>query len=223
MSFIEPLVGFLRHPLDFCIRQEYKNKFRVDKSYLMIPFASEVWYTGKAFYFDAGASLYAEGGGGPSQKWFVDEYAQNGIQFHRILAWDANVYSPTEIWNQVPGNIKPRLSYYNIPIDPNPTSDDNILNFIRALTKKEDYVVLKIDVDNTMVESALIKQIIASNDLHELIDDLYWEHHVYMNPLVRNAWGSTLKGVPVVNNTLADSYHLFTVLRKLGIRAHSWV
>jgi hypothetical protein len=60
------------------------------------------------------------------------------------------------------------LAYYNIPINPCADSPDNILNYIRALTTPEDYVVVKIGVDNTEVEMALISQILQSKELQSL-------------------------------------------------------
>jgi hypothetical protein len=177
----------------------------------------------KAFYFDAGASLYTSGAGGASQKWFVDEFARHGIRFGRIFGWDSQVYPPAKLWSEVPAEVKPLLAYYNIPINPSADSPDNILNYIRAFTTPEDYVDVKIDVDNTEVEMALISQILQSKQLQSLVDELFWEHHVRMSPMFYRGWFGQLQGTSLVNNTLDHSYTLFSALRKAGIRAHSWV
>jgi hypothetical protein len=215
-SYIEPLVGFLRHPFVVCNSDTFNLIF--DTGYLMIPFPTEVKFTGKAFYFDAGASTYAA-----NMKWFIEEFATYGIHFYRILAWETFVYRPRKYWSKVPDNIKPKLSYYNIPIQQDPSSGDNILNYIRALTTPEDYVMVKIDIDNLKIERALIDQIISSPDLIGLIDEIFWEHHVLKSPMQHRGWGRLLHSSPDINTTLADSYKLFSKLRELGMRAHSWI
>ena len=51
-------------------------------------------------------------------------------------------------------------------------------------------------------------------------DEFYFEHHVLHSPMGRS-W--TRGSGPALQQTLSDSYALFTRLRELGVRAHSWV
>ena len=67
---------------------------------------------------------------------------------------------------------------YNIPATADEKSPDNPWNFIRILAKPEDYVVVKLDIDNTPIEEQFIAQLRASSDLQSLIDEFYFEHHV---------------------------------------------
>lgn len=51
--------------------------------------------------------------------------------------------------------------------------------------------------------------------IYRLVDVLFHENHVN-TPIMARYWGHSMK------ETLADSYHLFSELRKRGILAHSW-
>jgi hypothetical protein len=88
-----------------------------------------------------------------------------------------------------------------------------------VLTRPEDYVVLKLDIDTPAIELVLIDQVLADSEVRSRVDELYWEHEVHTSPMIHQGWGA--HGWP--NETLAQSYELFTRLRELGIRAHSWV
>ena len=113
-TYIEPLVSFLRHPLAICPRTGAADT--LDKSYLLIPHVHEV--TTKRSYkwlFDAGASTYDTGAGGASQSWFVNTYRARGIEFDRILGWEAKATNPLYQWGHVPADIKRKTSFYNIP------------------------------------------------------------------------------------------------------------
>ena len=55
------------------------------------------------------------------------------------------------------------------------------------------------------------------------IDELYYEHHVIHSPMYKMWWNSRLGGDNRPNETLVDSYELFSALREKGVRAHAWV
>jgi hypothetical protein len=90
---IEPLVGFLRHPLHHCFPKNFglHSNYRVNKDYMIQPFSPEIYPTGgsdrRNYFFDLGASFYTSGLGGASQQWFFETYRSRGITFDRILAW----------------------------------------------------------------------------------------------------------------------------------------
>ena len=109
--YIEPLVSFLRHPGAVCFSNDPQ-----DKSYIMLPSASSIISKGaKKYFFDVGASTYIAGLGGDSQKWFIDNYRLQGIEFDHIFGWEAKPTRPSEQWNSVPPDIKRKTSWYNIP------------------------------------------------------------------------------------------------------------
>lgn len=88
---------------------------------------------------------------------------------------------------------------------------------LKDVSKPDDYVVVKLDIDNSLVELEFVKQLLNRTDLHLLIDEFFFEHHVNFQPM-NPSWG-THKEV----QQLADSYEIFKRLRQVGIRAHGWV
>ena len=83
--------------------------------------------------------------------------------------------------------------------------------------------MLKLDIDPSQeTEEALIAQILADESLAALIDELYYEHHVHLSPMSIKAWANGLHGNKT-QQTIETSYEIFTRLREMGIRAHSWI
>lgn len=222
---IEPLVGFLRHPEAHCHLVQFPHAspfpFVQSKNYLISAWHAEVWPHGKtsALFFDLGASLYHRGSGGASTKWFVDEYRARGIPFDRIYAWEATPHTGADIYGAMPEAIVDRVAYYNVPVDATFGAKHNPWRTLRAVATPSDFVLVKIDIDNSAVEEALIAQLLEDRALASLVDELYFEHHVLRTPM----WGYGWRFLTKTNHTLADSYDLFGMLRELGIRAHSWV
>ena len=90
--------------------------------------------------------------------------------------------------------------------------------FIQQHAQEHDYVLFKLDIDSPMVESGNIHYIL--NQSFSIIDELFWEHHIRYNDLMRPEWGPPAL-LPAI--TLRESYDLFLRLRQKGIRAHSWI
>lgn len=220
---IEPLVGFLRNPYTHCFPAGRNAHWALqrDKNYLIPSWRQDVWprNPASAFLFDLGASLYNKGPGGASTSWFVDEYQARGIRFDRIFAWEAKPHDDAEIFESVPNWIADRMSYYNVPVDSRVGAKHNPWRTLKSVATPRDFVVVKIDIDNSTVEEPLASQLLADAALAGLVDELYFEHHVLHTPMWRYGWRSNT----VTNHTLVHSYALFGKLREMGIRAHSWV
>lgn len=221
IDYIEPLAGVTRSPY-FCLHGEPHH---ISKDYLVVSWniskrlTSPTDHVPKAYLFDFGASMYNSGAGGASQQWFVETYESRGVKWDGIFAWEVSVYNPVESWALVPARLKPVYHWYNIPINPEPGHPDNALDYIRRTARPEDYVLLKIDIDNSPVEEALVSQILASEELLGLIDEFYFEHHVNVpNTRLISYWGSGSSSL-----TLVDTYRIFTTMRSKGIIAHGWV
>jgi hypothetical protein len=230
---IEPLVGFLRHPLALCGGKigtaEYtSDPYRLSKDYLIVPHIEELHASSdssnsrSSYFFDLGASIYSTGAGGASQSWFMEMYESLGVSFDRILAWDPKPYPPDTIFNDVPDRFLPRLSYFNIGISEVGTKHDP-LRFITELTKPLDTVILKVDIDHVKLEQQLIQELMSNPLLLSLVDELYFEHHVNGSAMTLNGWQYDKSVFSVIDKDIVDSYEWFAYLRQNGIRAHSWV
>ena len=213
---IEPLVSFLRHPRHTCFN---KVTYKYNRGYLVPLISWEHPPPRRAFFFDLGASLFSSGTGGASQDWFLRTYRARGVAFDRILAWEAKEYPVNFLLSSFPPGVMDVLSYYNMPVSAAANHRFNPWRTLRAIASPHDLVVVKLDVDNSTVENALVAQLLADSTLAGLIDEFYYEHHVLDSPMFHQGWRR--QGVPDMN--LAESYGIFTSLRQMGIRAHSWV
>jgi hypothetical protein len=75
----------------------------------------------------------------------------------------------------------------------------------------------QLDIDTPHIEGALIQQLMQDPNLTALVDEMCFEHHVYI-PEMQKYWGVGADSP----NTLATSYQYYTDLRNKGIRMHSW-
>jgi hypothetical protein len=218
---IEPLIGFLRHPLFHCLG----GRNLVDKEYMFILHRDFVFPTPKKqtnvstnYYFDMGASTYKSGAGGASQSWFVDSYKKRGIEFDRILAWEVEKMDPEEIYREYPNDVVNKVSYFNLPADTSLEAKMSPVRMIKDLVRPQDFLMMKIDIDNDPVELAIIQSFRNDCTVTDLIDEFFFEHHVSFHPVEYMGWTTSQK-----LNNITESYQLFSDLRHKGIRAHSWV
>lgn len=227
-TYIEPLVGLMRSPIYPC--HAYGNDGLLDRDYIVYGRASQNCKMTKYpqlgansryknfYFFDLGASVYQKGAGGASQQEFVDSYASLGVPLKNMhyFAWEIEVIEPQEVWRQVPGSLKPKYHWINIPASPARGSSDNPWTYLKSLCTKGDYVVVKLDIDDTPVETAFMEQLIADTELQGLIDEMFFEHHVNVEAMWQ-FWHTEAETV-----YLKDSYNWFIQLRTAGIRFHGW-
>ena len=240
---IEPLISFLRHPFYICYN---RWSMMLNKNYMLPLWRTEIPVSRNSrgslrLFFDLGASLYGgeRGSSQPSsQSYFLAEYSKRGIDFDRILAWEAINSTDAEIRRGMPPRLKrglnifrepplgfdiesaTTLSYFNYPVSAEPGSASNPLTLLGSAASVFDFVVIKLDIDAPLIERALVQQILTTPAISDLIDEIYWEHHVLRSPMMHQGWQYM---VPQPAETLQDSHRIFGELRQLGIRAHSWV
>ncbi len=171
----------------------------------------------RAFYFDLGASYYNSGRGGASQSWFIETYEKRGVVWKGIWGWEATPQDPAKTWEVIPARLKPYYHWYNIPVSSVPGHANNALAYIKEAARPEDYVLLKLDIDHNPTEMGIINQVLASDELLRLVDEIYFEHHVNVGPMHYH-W-NTQKS----KQHLSDTYQLFNAFRQKGILAHSWI
>ena len=174
-------------------------------------------------FVDLGASTWDAGNGGPSQSWFYDSYKQRGIEFDRLLMWEANPTPAAAIFSDLPKDVWQKYQYFNWPASSNASDPSSPLNIIKKIAKPGDFVVLKLDIDTPEVEMAILRDLLSDPSLLELVDEFFFEYHVLFGPMTMDWFGSSDPRHTHTTDTLADSYNVFRTLREKRVRAHSWV
>ena len=238
-EYIEPLVGHLRHPqmgcpipgealcsqngkVVSCLNAAVPGKaFKIDRSFLVPPPRAR---GEAAYYFDAGASNWKEGPGGPSLSYFTEVWARHGVAFDHIYAYEGST-SAEAFYATVPDEYRPRTHFKQQWIASSAAEHGApfMPSVIRQTVRREDYVLFKLDIDNNNGEGAeagTIDHLLDHSNNNDLdyIDELVWEHHV-MNYIMAPWWEHTQDK----NMSIGDSYQYFLRLRHRGVRAHSWV
>ena len=127
----------------------------------------------------------------------------------------------------VPIEHRERVKYHQAWISSNPNNTDPvepfIPNVIANITKTDDYVFFKLDIDSLGVETGVVDYYLSDEGSGHLqyLDEFAWEHHVRGNHIMaRRGW---CPGACDRSKSLKESYEYFLSMRKKGIRAHSWV
>lgn len=240
LQYIEPLIGLLRDPLTMC---SYKNlpsnitiagdqAIQSKRFFLLGPSAPyqnfqistpsiAPWLyqkNSRKILFDIGSSLFngvddpAGVGATIGARWFYEYFRLHSLKFDRIVAFELAQYAPQKYWQQIPDDIIGLLTFINMGVDK--IGKFNPWNILKSIANVSDYVIIKLDIDTAVLENALVQQILEDKSISSLIDEMFFEMHVTVGEMIPY-WGSP-------PGQLKDSYILFTKLRQLGIRMHSW-
>jgi len=238
-EYIEPLVSHLRWPLAHCFddpnvdAETYKYHGSFFRGWIVPPPPTNQ-KPGKKYLFDAGASDWNRGAGGPSLNYFTKKWSVQGFDFDSVNAYEM-VTDPETFYESVPLEYRGKAHYQKCAVSSQPEDHSKDHPFlpivIKETTTEDDYVLFKLDIDSPQVESGNIDYILrelknininsgtdsTTKQLH--IDELFWEHHISGNYLMTE-WGdpSQLDSI-----SLRESYYNFLQMRQKGIRAHSWV
>jgi len=252
---LEPLTDLMRNPAFPC---EQKWPAALSFDYLWFDYVAPQPPGGKAFYFDLGCSTWTGGGPGENElgrghmAWVATAYMKRGVQWDRIVGWEATPHTREEICKGVPADIASRLTYFNVGVSDDVHSEQWPWKYLLSHTEPSDFVVVKLDIDNAPVENNLVRQIFDDPAIRERIDVFFWEQHwARGTPAMRLGCekdGERAKAVLAPNQTwddrvfwqdpicihpggfhrgfvkatLTDLYRNFTAMRKMGILAHSW-
>jgi hypothetical protein len=99
LSFIEPLVGNFRHPyaIPECKPPGTEIVDIEDRNYILTIGMNtsdfRTLYPGKKYFFDMGTAMYPT-----SLGWFVPHFAQKGVIFDEIWAWEEKIFDPEKYW-----------------------------------------------------------------------------------------------------------------------------
>jgi hypothetical protein len=240
-EYIEPLVSHLRFPLCKCIQPfpvtpsyvpppgtpEYEYYATMFRGWI-IPPPPGVGYGVKKYYFDAGASSWSGGKGGPSLSYFKNMWERHGVNFDEIYAFEMTT-SPADFDAAMPDFMKDHVFYQQCAVSSHAEEDSPVHPFLPMLIERKtdpnDYVLFKLDIDSPKVEDGNIFYIL--DDPNNNIDEVVWEHHVRGNYLLTEWRGGRTdqeENESLLNNlTLRQSYEFFLKMRQKGIRAHSWI
>lgn len=222
---IEPLAGILRDPRMLCENISFDENtggperkaivFSIDwlvladnNSYATEPGA-------KRILFDAGGTRFMD-----ATHFFASSYSLRGLPFDEIYVWEASKQKPRAYWAGAEASVRtrwePHVTFYNgIPVTTEKGSKHNPVERIHKHCRPKDFCAFKLDIDTPSVERKLVEQLQANPGN---LKEFFFEHHVF-GLMETQGWGKT-EGL---NETFADSYRIFTDLRKKGVRAHSWI
>ena len=164
-------------------------------------------------------SLQSGIGSGPSIPLFDALYERNCITFDHVWAWEYTKHDPKDWWAPVPLAMRAKLTFFNFGVSHEPPQwkQESFLEFLKASARPDDFVVLKVDIDNSEIELSIVHAIVGSEELSQLVDELYFEYHFRFD-MENFGWGDSHK-----NQTVDDALALMQQLRKRGILAHFWI
>jgi hypothetical protein len=177
---------------------------------------------GRKILYDLGANYFASWGSDTSAystAYFYLMYAARQISFDRVFAYEYAKLDPHQVWDVVPDELLANGAYtmINHGVLAGEGEKFNPFTAIKNTITAEDHLVFKLDIDTPHIEGALIQQLMQDPNLTALVDEMCFEHHVYI-PEMQKYWGVGADSP----NTLATSYQYYTDLRNKGIRMHSW-
>ncbi|CAF0855415.1 unnamed protein product [Adineta steineri] len=170
---------------------------------------------GQNILIDLGSSYFRNWNGDTTAgagRWFYEYYKRFGVKFDRIIAYEYLALNPKTAWEQLPDDVFPVYTLINTGCEK--SGKFSPWTNLKAIAKPYDHVVIKLDIDTPQIEGPLINEVLNDSTIHSLIDELFFEHHVTVREMIKY-WGNQ-------PGSLKDSYILFTKLRQLGIRMHSW-
>ena len=200
--------------------------------------------TPRRLLFDMGCSVFREkhhgawvdvhdkmgSGQGPSLPLLDGMFAKQCLPLDHLYGWEARPMDAAKWWAAVPPAVKPRLSFYNVPVvsqgDGNWTktkrgTEGDFESRLKREAKEDDYVAVKLDIDYVPVEMAIMTRI-GRPEVARLVDELMFEYHFNFDNL-DFGWHSQVGGKNHVNDTVDDALAVMLKMRKLGVRAHFWI
>lgn len=175
--------------------------------------------------FDLGCADYGRpmekpktmgGGIQPSLPLLQAIYRQGCIRFDGIWAWEARPKDPARWWKYVPNATRKVLRFTNRPV-----SLEGFFSALQQEARRDDFVVVKLDIDHPALEMAIVHEIAARKHLSSLIDELLFEYHVNLRMLSKSSTALAVQqATGMSNSTVREAVRLMQRLRERGIRSH---
>jgi len=165
----------------------------------------------RALLFDMGGSRWNDVAG---SRWITTKLAGMGLSFEHIYVWEMKLTIQKGYFEGAGAEMLSRMHFFNWPVTGTVGDTDNPFTILKTVATKEDFVVVKLDIDFPAVEMPLVQQLLNDPELSSLVDEFSFEHHVNVPDMAR-WWGTDLPG------NLRSSYSIFRQIREKGIHAHS--
>jgi hypothetical protein len=149
VEYIEPLVSTLRFPLSRCLQavpetEEYKYHYVMFRGWIIPPPNIR---NKKSLYFDAGASSWNKGPGGPSLEYITHMWHRHGITFDQIQTFHGQT-KPDEFYEEIPREWLGKVHFRQCNVSSSETDDGEsnpfLPSFINRHSNPEDYVLFKV-------------------------------------------------------------------------------
>eukprot|EP00300_Choanocystis_sp_HF-7_P007309 c15216_g1_i1.p1 GENE.c15216_g1_i1~~c15216_g1_i1.p1 ORF type:complete len:403 (-),score=69.04 c15216_g1_i1:64-1272(-) len=230
-EWIEPLTLSARHPFALtktcCTRSgsEYSCAANPpDESLMSIDYlvlqsrASPFWslnpgldLNSRSYLFDVGTSFFDT-----SMLVLACTYRNlRAIDFDAMYGWEFTPLNTAEYWSRVPPEFKERVTFSNEAASAVVGAPTNPLTVIKAVAKPSDFVALKLDIDHTKTELAILKQILDDPAMLALVDEVFYEYHFDFPPMYPYWFAQKEAKVD-------GALEMFARARKLGLRMHFW-
>lgn len=204
----------MRHP-QYCS----DKSLLMDLSFLVHDFPTmckNLKPSARTVFVDVGADLDFHGTSFAPAMHVLNLYKKFGFYFDHIYAYEITPKEASQVFKKVPAVFFAAFHWINVGAEIDPQNKLNPLKMLADNFHKDDFIVLKLDIDTPSIETPLVNQLLHDERFTGLVDQFYFEHHVYLKELSR-PWGGTRNG------SVSDTLNLFQALRKKGIGAHSWV
>lgn len=218
--WVEPLGGILRDPREPCKRHSQgdwtpHNADVQSKDFLLFDKSLSKLSHKRVLFFYLGSSKYNFHM--PGMSWFYPKYKSEGLRVTDLFAWERTPRPGLEYFDGMPNELAASTHFYNFGVVANVDDVQNPVQVLKTIAHPDDYVIFKLDIDNTPIEEAIVESMLADPLALALIDDFFWEHHVNqidMNPIWSTTYG--------LSNSIKDSIVYLRKFRDKGVRAHSW-
>ena len=93
-----------------------------------------------------------------------------------------------------------RLHFYNTPITDDFKQASHPLNILRSICKPGDFIVIKLDIDNGPLETAIMEEIGADRELRSCISEIFYEQHYdHAGTSLLQSVGAQLQNIPILS------------------------
>lgn len=116
----------------------------------------------------------------------------------------------------MPADIKPKLQFMNVPVSGDRAHENSPLRFLKDVARPEDFVAIKVDIDNNEIEKQIMGPMLDDENMRSLVDEVFFEYHF------QSAWMRTVGWGDTQESSLKGALTWFQAFRHAGIRIHFW-